>query len=635
MVRTRPSAHVATRRAECTVKQALGRPAADGSRQRLPVWHCGMCGTRGNWRCKSECRRCAGPSPGEGSGDVADLPARRGAPQQPGEASKWQLTVATYNGSSWKSMQDYLQVTSAQVVLAQETRVIATGLADASQWADRRGWQSLWTPSVPSAAGGPSSGGAAIFVRKELGLRRPSASVDSHQVVPARLVAAVVEAPGYGSILMMSAYLHVGAGLAQDNLTIIAKAAAVAQLHGLPWTLGADFQVLPAQVDEAGIATQAGAAVVAPRTRGTCRNGPANWRVIDYYMVQEEFAAGIEQVKADHSRTPNPHVPVVLTFHPQLCKAEALVFVKPEAIPVEQVFGPRPEPPDWTEESSAAAQLLRMAAAGDRSQLQRGVDRLYRRWANKAESELLGITGTTISHVGRRGMYPRLKWVPIIPSGEAPRANKHATPEATEFQRMRWLQCALDDRLQVLRAGEPALDAPHHQWHQPAWAEEASEQVKAWIRRIKAWYSVSQVTEEDVQSMDEDEEQFRLLVQQAEREADKAGRDSWKQWVDTALTRGAGAAHRFARDPVAWQPETTVRIDGIVTADPLMLLAEQVQTWAREWQAQAHAIQASEAPWMAELDEAADSEQPLPDIEPDQVANAASTFCARTSSAMD
>ena len=154
-------------------------------------------------------------------------------------------------------MQDYPRVTSAQAVLSQEARVGGTVLADASQWAGRSGWQSPWTPSVPAAAGGPSSDGVAICARKELGLRRPFASLDSHQVAPARLVAAVVKAQGCGSILMMPVCPHVGAGLAQDNLTITAKAAAVAQLHGLPWTLAANFQVLPAQLGEAGTAAQA------------------------------------------------------------------------------------------------------------------------------------------------------------------------------------------------------------------------------------------------------------------------------------------------------------------------------------------------------------------------------------------
>ena len=70
-------------------------------------------------------------------------------------------------------------------------------------------------------------------------------------------MAATVKAQGCGSILIMPVCLLVGAGLAHDNRTINAKSAPVAQLHGVPWTLAAIFQALPAQVDEAGTAAQA------------------------------------------------------------------------------------------------------------------------------------------------------------------------------------------------------------------------------------------------------------------------------------------------------------------------------------------------------------------------------------------
>ena len=66
-------------------------------------------------------------------------------------------------------------MTTAHVVLNQEHHLREERVAEASQWALRRGWKSLWSAALPGASATSSRGGVAIFVRSSLGL----ANVDS------------------------------------------------------------------------------------------------------------------------------------------------------------------------------------------------------------------------------------------------------------------------------------------------------------------------------------------------------------------------------------------------------------------------------------------------------------------------
>ena len=80
------------------------------------------------------------------------------------------MDVISVNSSGFGPLKKFLAVTSAQVVLAQETRVgCQDSEAEASAWCTRQGWKSLWCRAIKGPRGGMSAG-TAIFARKELGL---------------------------------------------------------------------------------------------------------------------------------------------------------------------------------------------------------------------------------------------------------------------------------------------------------------------------------------------------------------------------------------------------------------------------------------------------------------------------------
>ncbi len=116
----------------------------------------------------------------------------------------FRLVVETVNPTGWTALKRRLSSTDAHVLLAQETWVNQSAMAGASNWARRHGWRSIWSPAFTTAKGGTSAG-VAIFARDFLGLHFPEA--DAHEIVPARAVMGVLEAPGRRPMRVFSCYL--------------------------------------------------------------------------------------------------------------------------------------------------------------------------------------------------------------------------------------------------------------------------------------------------------------------------------------------------------------------------------------------------------------------------------------------
>ena len=116
------------------------------------------------------------------------------------------------------TLKRFLLRSQAHVICAQELQLRTGVCAEASQWAWRHEWKSLFSPSVCGDGGG-SSAGVVIFVRKAFGLREPSCDdAKSCEVVPSRITAGVVELPGCPKFMLASGYLQCGEGPSMKNL---------------------------------------------------------------------------------------------------------------------------------------------------------------------------------------------------------------------------------------------------------------------------------------------------------------------------------------------------------------------------------------------------------------------------------
>ena len=62
-----------------------------------------------------------------------------------------------------------------------------------------------------------------------------------------------------------------------------------------------------------------------------------------------------------------------------------------------------------------------------------------------------------------------------------------------------------------------------------------------------------------------------------------AGQD-WHAWLTDKLSQGARNAHCAIKDPLAWQPTTTLSSEGLLVSDPQQLLEAEVKTFSGLWQ---------------------------------------------------
>ncbi len=324
------------------------------------------------------------------------------------------LVVDTVNATAWGPTARYLQQTSADLVLCQEHHLGPSEIPAASAWSIRHGWQPILAPAAQGEGGG-WRGGVAIFARRHVAIAPPR--VGAYELLPARAVAALVEAPGYRPLTAVSVYMEHGQGISEPNLARLEEVGAFLEAQGehVPFILGGDFQCDPSEVASLGFARRTGSSLVAARDpRGTCRSTTAVTE-LDFFFVHNSLTAGLSSVRVVEGAGTTPHTPVRLQFHPRLTSARSLVLRRPPPMGTERVFGPLPQPPDWSEVRAQAAVLLAEARKTDF-----GIDEgfreayasLYTAWADLAESEVINATtnDVVVSKVGLRGRQPVLVW---------------------------------------------------------------------------------------------------------------------------------------------------------------------------------------------------------------------------------
>ncbi len=334
----------------------------------------------------------------------------------------FQLEVETLNATAWRSAVRRLERTSAQVVLVQETRVLARDVPRLSAQAQRRGWQTLWSPAIPGKRG-KASGGVAICAKMPVSLAAPPRGPSD--VVKGRVVAGMVEAPGCRPTVVYSGYLRDGVGANAENLGYLAKVGAHCKLQpdGVQAIVGADFNMNPQALDDTDFPTEVGGAIVNPGGGATtCRTAKAA-NLLDFFVVSKGMAKGIESVRVIERSGIKTHSPVVLRFHARLTSLKALALRKPPPLGSEPLVGPRPPPPDWRPLTTKLRELSSRAARGGRKAIEVDYQRAFEQWADLAERELHGATGEPEVKLGLRGRAPRLFWRSILPEKVSPRSS--------------------------------------------------------------------------------------------------------------------------------------------------------------------------------------------------------------------
>ncbi len=346
------------------------------------------------------------------------------------EDEEFNLEVETANTTGWGPLQRRLAATGAHALLAQETWVLQCHVARASSWARRHGWDSAWSPAVEGPGGG-ASGGVAVFVRSDIGLRYPT--VGSHVLEEGRAVAAVTEPPGHRPILLASVYLRDGKAMAAENRATLARVGECVESQGdeVQPLVGGDFQCHPSLVQGSGFPDQVGGRILAADSvRGTFRSA-ATASTLDYFVAGHRLADTIEDVSLEEKSGLKGHTPVKVRFAARPVALKALAFRRPPDIGMERIYGPVPPRPSWERARKAAATALKVATREeDGPTIQKAIDAAYEQWCQCAELEIAGVTGEWPKKLGLRGQRPKLRWLSVLPE-KVPKGTPSAAAEAT------------------------------------------------------------------------------------------------------------------------------------------------------------------------------------------------------------
>ncbi len=377
------------------------------------------------------------------------LPSPEGA-RQGQDRAHFELIVETLNGTAWGPISRYLLATTAQLLLVQEHHLGPSEAAAASAYALHHGWQPLILPAAPGEGDG-WRGGVAIFARWSLRLLPPR--VGPYEIIPARAIAAVVEAPGYRPFTAVAVYLEHGKGVGVENMSHMQEIGCFLDAQGaqVPFIVGGDFQSDPDDAARMGFARRSGGSLVAARDpRGTCRS-PLAVSEIDFFYVHDAMTTGLAEVTVVEGAGTAPHVPVRLRFHARQTSARALMLRRPQRIGVERIYGPLPEGPCWAAVTAASRNLLAKVRDGGFAvddQMRGEYSELYAGWADLAEQEIMEATGSVgeIRKTGLRGREPVLVWRAVQPERPPP-----PPPHQVELARWRTRLTILQELRGVLQ----------------------------------------------------------------------------------------------------------------------------------------------------------------------------------------
>ena len=122
------------------------------------------------------------------------------------------------NATCAESLKQWLPLTDAHIVLAQEVKTSGTGTAALSKWAAKAGWKALIADASHNPETRRRRAGVAIFVRDWIGLGWPRAEPVLYSN---RVIISLVDVPGLQPFDAAAAYLFDGEGASERTLDVL------------------------------------------------------------------------------------------------------------------------------------------------------------------------------------------------------------------------------------------------------------------------------------------------------------------------------------------------------------------------------------------------------------------------------
>ena len=474
-------------------------------------------------------------------------------------------------------------VAGLSVVFLSEHRARELGLRKAIHCWHGLQYRVFEGAAAPTDAGSTSSG-VALLVKAHFAVEW--AILDGERVSTPRVAAAVWTWKG-AQVLLIVVYLQHSTGLDEVNTAVLVKIARLAILYGLPFIIGGDWNMDVTTLMSSSVFRDLRAAPIAPATiadRVTCKPSSE----IDYFIVSEGLRALFSCSTVSWQVPWAPHGLVQVELRANPTTQTMVVQRVPRPLPQPSLSGPWL---DWDAALALSDELLPrwfgkwpQAVVGfidshdEASAIWRATGDVSR-WALAAELQILSAASTPAAdwyaYCGR-GQPPEWRTQPFRVRG----------PHHEASTRVAWWQHA------VTRIGQASRDcpqsAPAARWLRtcspPAFApkraqtqQQAAEAWTHWVAKLQA----AGVDRLDPVAAVELVHQASGRLE-AERRRLKRLRDQrWKEWAQSAIEGGAGAAHRVSKSP---EPPSM----SLVGSGPIDTMCAKVATWGGLWTRDAH-----------------------------------------------
>ena len=475
----------------------------------------------------------------------------------------------TANTTSKKSMKRWIARTKADVVFVQEHGVLRGKTCQLKTWAARRGWQCVISPAL-AAQGKAVRAGTAIFARQTVGLAELKGVLA--EVVPGRLVVAVVALPNWPRILVGSIYLVAGAALQPANRQILAEWAKLTQRTSMPTLLACDFQMPAEALLRSGYAEKLGAQVVKPpKGVPTCVTSRGSSQ-IDYFITSLCLARARRGNKVISSFLAT-HRPHRMEFPRKAEDTLHLTQINPPVLPIDFPMGPVFRTQDFKESREAARKAHEIAKGAPPKVAAKFLDEAYRVLADESEKELAAATGKSSMNMGMRSRQRQVVWQPIVQK-DRPTTDRVFYQDRVDG--WKWLAERAKDLTRLYnRAAEGTLSGfsaeVAGQWGESMLQEEPpTEQTHDDITAELAVYRglLRSAADQFAEGAGEDQretwnqeaaqsiEKINVATALSLKEALREGDANWEEWVDQAFKRGAKTAHRWTKLDEQWATAT-------------------------------------------------------------------------------
>ena len=501
------------------------------------------------------------------------------------------------------------------VILLAEHHVLPDKIDETSSTLWDLGWKSILTPAEAGEGAG-SRGGTGVLVRKDLELwEAPGGEVGSPRVTAARIAAG-----GFGDgFIVYSIYLYCSEGMSDRNKEILVLILRHAARHKLPWLIGGDWNMLPEDVESSEWAEGLGGSVVAaaiqsddddePGYAATCGD-----RCLDFFYASEELAPVVKDCFLSDDLTFKPHTPTNVHFEADPKRFMVYKMVKPKAIPIHPVVGPRPQAePGWDALVAQSDELKSMVLDSDvsASAVADSRDALWNGWTAHVEPELLKVAGMAWSgkdaepYLGRSKPFhyawePLLKQRAFAASGSAgaigrllrrivavlpvlQRVAEHGVVHSLDLGRRcsgiagalkRELEVVSDDALAEWRSRMSRVANDLWRWAGP----HGPGQIRSFHcregRRVARDIADSFLWIAEVR----DHQNYWNTKYYADNQK------SWESFARTACEGSAAIGHRWTKVPHMWKPSTDlVQIPGTIGVSRTSAPADLVKVEEKNW----------------------------------------------------